>query len=351
VIRVASVPACHVYVQHLNDPDAEDGVERLPDPPPQDPLPLVGQWWPPAMLSVDWIAAHHDEFDVFHIQFGFDAQDPANLSAVADELARRGKPLVYTVHDLRNPHHEQPGAHDGHLDVLIPRADELITLSAGAARTIQQRWGRRPVVVPHPHVVEFDRMSQPRPAHDDFVVGVHAKSVRASMSPLPVIQTLQQVLGELPGARLLVDVHHDVFDPDGQRYLPALADHLARSCARGEIDLHVHDCYSDDELWDYLQSVDVSVLPYKFGTHSGWLEACFDLGTTVIAPDCGYFADQRPCLIYGHDEQGLDGASLQRAVRTAYHHRPAWRADIADRRTERAQIASTHRRIYERLLA
>ena len=34
----------------------------------------------------------------------------------------------------------------------------------------------------------------------------------------------------------------------------------------------------DDELWDYLQSLDVSVLPYRFGTHSGWLEACHDLG-------------------------------------------------------------------------
>jgi hypothetical protein len=183
------------------------------------------------------------------------------------------------------------------------------------------------------------------------VVGVHAKSVRASMSPLPVIQTLQRVLDDLPGARLVVDIHHDVFDRDGKRHRPELADHLRRSADRGDIDLHVHDCYSDDELWDYLQGLDVSVLPYKFGTHSGWLEACFDLGTTVVAPDCGYFADQRPCLIYGHNERRLDRASLRQALHTAYYQQPRWQADIDQRRTERATIAATHRTLYERLLA
>ena len=60
----------------------------------------------------------------------------------------------------------------------------------------------------------------------------------------------------------------------------------------------MHDYFTDDELWDYLSSLDVSVLPYRFGTHSGWLEACFDLGTIVLAPDCGYYAEQRPCVTY-----------------------------------------------------
>ena len=39
----------------------------------------------------------------------------------------------------------------------------------------------------------------------------------------------------------------------------------------------------------------MSVLPYRFGTHSGWLEACFDLGTAVIAPSCGFYRQQHPC--------------------------------------------------------
>ena len=349
-IRVASVPARHVYVEHLSDVEGREAVVRLPDPAPDDPLPLVGQWWPPAMLSVDWIKDHADEFDVFHVQFGFDAQDAANLDAIADELVRQGKPLVYTAHDLRNPHHKHPAAHDAHLDVLITRADELITLTQGAAQTIESRWARRPVVVPHPHVVEFDRMTVARPSHEGFVVGLHAKSVRASMAPLPVIKTTQQVVRNLPGARLVVDIHHDVYDPDGQRHDPVLVELLRRSSESGEIELNVHDCYSDDELWDYLQRLDVSVLPYKFGTHSGWLEACFDLGTTVIAPDCGFFADQRPCLQYVHNESTFDEKSLEAALHAAYHERPRWRADASFRRQERTAVAAAHREIYERAL-
>ena len=57
------------------------------------------------------------------------------------------------------------------------------------------------------------------------------------------------------------------------------------------------------------------MLPYRFGTHSGWLEACYDLGTAVVAPSCGFYAEQQPCVTYRHDEDGLDADSLAAAVR------------------------------------
>ncbi|MBA3232869.1 MAG: glycosyltransferase [Propionibacteriales bacterium] len=350
LIRVASVPANHVYVRHLTHPTIDDQVRRLDDPVPavQDLIP--GQWWPPAMLSSAWVRANHSDFDVFHVQFGFDALGVRDLTELVEALRQLGKPLVYTVHDLRNPHHLLPGEHNAHLDVLIPAADALVTLTPGAAAEIERRWGRRPLVLPHPHVVDFDRMRWPRPTKAEFVVGVHAKSLRASMAPIPVLRVLTAELTQLRGARLQVDIHHDVFDRDGCRHDAALADHLRTASARGEIDLRVHDCFSDAELWDYLQSLDVSVLPYRFGTHSGWLEACHDLGTTVVAPSCGYLAEQRPCLTYGHDESGFDPASLRSAIRTAYETRPQWRAGVRNRLLERAEIADAQRRLYEGVL-
>ena len=104
------------------------------------------------------------------------------------------------------------------------------------------------------------------------------------------------------------------------------------------------------ELWEYLNAIDVSVLPYRFGTHSGWLEACFDLGTTVVAPSCGFYAEQRPCVTYRHDETGLDAASLADAVRSAYSRRPGARAIPSRRLQERRALAAAHRSIYSRLL-
>jgi hypothetical protein len=349
-VRVASVPAEHVYVRHLGAPDGTDRVTRLPDPVPDEPSPAPGQWWPPRMLSPAWVREHRAEFDVMHVQFGFDAQSARALAALVAELRRWDKGLVYTAHDLRNPHHVDRRAHDEHLDVLIPAADEVVTLTPGAAAEIRHRWGRQPIVLPHPHVIEFERFRPRRDDGDAWTVGVHAKSVRASMAPLPVIAALAEVVQQLPGAVLQVNVHHDVADANGARHDPVLMRWLHEAESAGVLGLVVHDCFDDEELWQYLESLDLSVLPYRFGTHSGWLEACFDLGTAVLAPTCGYFAQQRPCLTYRHDESGLDVPSLQAAVRTAYEQRPQWRASLADRRQERKELAAAHRGIYDAAL-
>lgn len=113
------------------------------------------------MLEPSWVTENPD-FDLFHLQFGFDARRPEELAELIDTLRAEGKPFVYTVHDLRNPHHVDRGDHDAQLDVLIPAADALITLTPGAAAEIEARWGRRPVVLPHPHVVEIETMRRLR---------------------------------------------------------------------------------------------------------------------------------------------------------------------------------------------
>ena len=101
-VVVASVPANHVYVRHLSVPG--DGVRRLPDPRPRADVPDA-QWWPPRMLESGWIREHADDFDVLHVHFGFDALAPEQLQDVVASLRAAGRPLVVTVHDLRNPHH------------------------------------------------------------------------------------------------------------------------------------------------------------------------------------------------------------------------------------------------------
>ncbi|MFC8270625.1 glycosyltransferase [Streptomyces cinereoruber] len=349
-VRVASVPSGHVYVRHCGDEQVADGVVRLADPRPNGAPSTSERWWPPVMLDPAWVKGHHAEFDVFHLHFGFDAQGPAALADLVAALRRHGKPLVYTVHDLRNPHQVDPAPHRAALDVLVPAADRLITLTPGAADEIARRWNRTATVLPHPHVVEQPRLSRPRPSRDRFRVGLHAKSVRPNMAVLPVVRVLAETLAELPEADLVVNVHHEVGDPGAHAHAPDVLDELRALEARGLLHLHVHDYFDDDALWDYLSGLDLSVLPYAFGTHSGWLEACHDLGTAVAAPTCGFYAEQRPCLSYGNTaEDGLDGESLRAAVLEAYRTRPAWRASGADRAAERAAVARSHRNLYHDL--
>jgi glycosyl transferase family 4 len=347
-IRVASVPSGHVYVKHLSDPNAEDGVTRLTDPAPCGAPSTAQRWWPPAMLDPRWIRAHHDEFDVFHLHFGFDAAAPAELTDITATLRELRKPLVFTVHDLRNPHHRDTRTHRRQLDVLIPAADALVTLTPGAAEVIETTWGRHARVIPHPQVVEPADIP-PRRAHP-FTVGVHAKSLRPNMAPGPVIEVLCDVVAGLPDARLRVDIHTEVVDPDGPRHDPTLVAALRRRHDAGSLSLHVHDFFTDAELWRYLADLDLSVLPYTFGTHSGWLEACHDLGTTVATSTCGFYAQQRPCLTYRHDADGFDAIALADAVRLCHDKRPDWRADPVRRTRERQRIARQHRQLYEAVL-
>jgi glycosyltransferase involved in cell wall biosynthesis len=336
---VASVPADHAYIRHLG-PEDGTGPTRLPDPDPDDPSRSAEQqWWPPAMLRPEWVRGH--DFDLLHVHFGFDAHRPSELRRLTKALRSRGKPLVFTVHDLRNPHHAIRDQHDVQLDVLVEAADALITLTPGAAAEIERRWGRRAHVVPHPHVVEFRRMeiaadARARRRSGQFRVGLHVKSIRACMDPLAVLPVLVETVGGLPGAVLQVDAH---LDTGIERELLALE-------RQPHVDLRFHDYFDDASFESYLNSLDVSVLPYRFGTHSGWLEACRDLGTTVVAPTCGFYAEQGPVLSYVMDEERFEPESLAAAVTRAYDERPPFGATIPERRRQRAEVAAAHDAIY-----
>lgn len=344
-MRIASVPKGHVYIEHLSDP-AGDDVVRLDDPAPENPA-VGAPWWPLVMLDERWIDEHADEFDLYHLHFGFDSVAPDELQRIADALRRHGKPLVYTVHDLRNPHHLDRTAHDAALDVLVPAADRLITLTPGAAAEIRHRWGREAVVIPHPHVVELEDLDRPRPEREGLAVGVHLKSLRASIDPLPVLDVL---LAEAPrlGYEVVVDVHTDVVTPGMANFNEDVARHLDAISQRSGVRVHVHDFYSDEELWEYFLGLDLSVLPYRFGTHSGWLEACYDLGTHVLAPRLGFYHEQEPGVLgYRRAEDGTpDRGDIVAALEAVAHDRTPWRADPAFRRRQRSEVAAAHRRLY-----
>ena len=135
-------------------------------------------------------------------------------------------------------------------------------------------------------------------------------------------------------------------EPGERPHVQRVATRLTELAAAGLIDLHVHDYFTDDELWDYLSCLDVSVLPYRFGTHSGWLEACRDLQTTVLAPSCGYYADQGPILSYTNDGDDFDADSLRDAVVQARTERPRLGATVEERTEQRHLVARAHEDLY-----
>ena len=84
--------------------------------------------------------------------------------------------------------------------------------------------------------------------------------------------------------------------------------------------------------------------------YAALVEACRDLGVAVIAPSCGYYADQGPVLGYQHDEDHFDADSLAAAVRQAHAGRPARAIGVDERRRQRAQVAAAHARVYDSVM-
>lgn len=322
MLTVASIPAGHPYVSAVVDTSR---VTLLPDPvPPGATLP--GQWWPPRLLDPEYVRRHVGTFDVLHVHFGFEAISVEALVEVVEILDQNRIPLVLTVHDLHNPHFADRTQHLARLDVLVPAAAVVVTLTNGAAAEIRRRWGRDAVVLPHPHVLPIDAVGAARPSRHDPVVAVHGKGLRANIRPWPILDALLD--GDLPEHRLRLDLDDEAMT------IPGSADRVDRY-RRAGVDVRVHRRFSDAELIGYLTEVDVAVLPYVFGTHSGWVEAFHDAGTTVLTPDCGFFTEQHGTLEYGYGPDGLDQTGLLRAVATALQALDGPRGEDLDRRDQR----------------
>ena len=349
-MRVASLPHGHAYMQHLSDPAGDHGVTRLPDPAPARAVPGAA-WWPLVMLDESWIRAHCEDFDLYHLHFGFDQTPPGTLQRIVDTLHGLGKPFVYTVHDLRNPHQVDPAAQDAALDVLVPAADGLITLTPGAARTVEQRWGREATVIPHPHVLPLDRWQPRGPVGPVPTVGLSFKSMRANMNPLPVARLLLEraARGQI---RLVLDAHTDVVTPGERHHDPRVAQLLdtARSTPHTRVD--VHGVYTDEQLWEHLRGLDLSVLAYRFGSHSGWLELCHDLGTRVLAPHTGFYHEQHPGVLgFDWDHSGRPDEGQIDAALASLPGSPPWQASAEERAEQRRRIAASHTEVYRRASA
>lgn len=312
--RVLQIPGEHPYVQQIAPPEFRFGGS-----PCQVPSPALSPHWP---------ARHRGEFDVVHLHFGYEHLTDDDLR---DWIGALEVPLVLTVHDLRNPHQVSRDAHDRHLALLVPAAAAVLTLTAGAAAEIQRRWGRTAHVVPHPAIFDLDL--PPAPHQDGKVVGIHLKDLRRNIVDHDRVIAAAAAGARAAGGRLRVDVH-----PGAVNRVP-----------RGDFELRVHERFTDLELAGYLRELDAYVLPNRFGTHSGWLEACRDMGTRVVAPSCGYYADQwDDVLTYQHDEQsGLDPASLESAVQQALTSAPVAPADRRFRARQLELVQSRHIEIYQ----
>jgi hypothetical protein len=319
-MRVAAIPFADPYVDAVLPP----GTVRI------GPASTPSPW-----LDGEYLAAHAGEIDVLHLHAGLGTLPAAGLERWAETVRRVGVPLVVTVHRLRAA--SPPTRDDAQLAAVLANAEVVLTLTPGAADEIAERFGRTAIVVAHPSVavpvtgLGAERglvglaLGGPSPAPHD-----PGPLVRAALSGAVSGGGRLRVLAE-PGAALPA--------------VQALA-------AEDEIELR-EVCRGGEGWAAELQQLHVAVLTQRCGTHSRDLEICRDVGTRVVAPGCGWLADQWSDVVtYGNDEDGgLDPVSLSAAIAAALTRPMPRPADRAWRDEQRAAVQRVHAQVYAQVAA
>ena len=318
-IRVATVPYGGPYA------DAVLPVDVVHVGPATGPSP-----W----LDAAHLADHAADIDVLHLHTGSGPVTDAAVECWSETVRRCGIPLVVTVHAVRAPgaHRAARGAaQDAHLKAVLANAEVVLTLTAGAADAIAERFGRTAIVVAHPSVARPD----PELGSERGLVGLRLRPgdheghgqavlVRAALS------------GAVSGGgrlRVLAPVGSDV-------------DASVRDLGeRHELELVR---YGEEEWVAQLQELHAAVLPEPCGTHSRDLEICRDVGTRVVAPNCAWAAGQWAEVVsYGEDERGeLDPVSLSGAVAAVLTRPMLLPADPAWRLEQLAAVRRVHAEVY-----
>ena len=344
-ITVATLPGRGLYARHLSHPEGVDAVHR-------PTVELPGATRRGASFTPVWLRAHLDTIDVVHVQGIRPGRPPREVAAAAAEVRAAGKPLVVTGYHLTDPSGADDRGYAAQLDVLVPQADAVVTLTPSAAAEMHARWGVEPIVLPHPHAVDFVRMRAERPLRQGPLrVGTHLAAMRLPIDPVVLVGALARATREV-GADLVVHAHATVLDAGSSTYAPELVRTVHQLVREAGGSLRMHRPLTDAQLWDHLYSLDVSVVPGLYGSHSIWPEACADLGTRALLPAGTHASHQQPsCLTYDPvtDSDRL-AESLTTALRRAQEQAGTGRSDPEQRFAERVGVAESLRSLYERLL-
>ena len=184
-----------------------------------------------------------------HVHFGFDAKSAAGArharrgAPAGGQAARRTPSMTCAIRTTRPAGSRRaPGR-------LIARGRRGDHPHAGRRGRDRGRWGREPVVLPHPHVIEFERF-RPRPSDGD----VDRRGAREERAGEHGAAAGHRRAGRrragscrVPGCRSTSTTTWPT--PDGARHDPELMRWLREPNRPAALELAVHDYFSDEELW------------------------------------------------------------------------------------------------------
>ncbi|WP_187702053.1 hypothetical protein [Dietzia sp. CQ4] len=328
--RVAVLPAAHPAVRRITGLASSGRLEMVP----MRPGVVNGESHPGTYVKGDGPAPDRDldHVDVAHVHFGYDYLDPESARDVIEHLSHAGVPMVLTVHDIVYPSHEDSEPHRGYTGTLVGAAVQVLTLTEVAARELWVRWGVEAMVVPHPRLLDEAeissaiRASKHLRAPGDTVVGVLLERMGENIEGPELLDLLAPVATGRRNAHLRIVVEaqawRDACGEDRESGGHHLVAELAAEGGWESVRLIRYEARDLGPVLAEFAALDVCVLPYRFATHSTWLELCRDLGVTPVLPAVGFLREQwfdrcDPDEHSGEVYDPRDPGTLTWAVRTA----------------------------------
>lgn len=295
--RVGMVPHDAAYLTHAIDREAVELVEVQ------------------APVGAACITEAAADIDILHLHQGLAAVVPlGNPAELMAALERHRIPMVLTLHQ------PPPGGvcTDGAvLDVLVPAAGTVITLSPPSGGIVRTRWSVDPFVLPHPHVAALDRIATAQAT--PRAPGPWRIGLLPGGTPGGAVDLAQAVEALVPDHGVIVD----------------LPDRDVRIGASTTV--------------DWVAQLDMLVLPPGRWGSAGWVELCRDLRTGCVVP-----ADPQEVVlgaVASYPGAGADPEVVTRAIARGLSALPVTPLDVEERRIRAALVRDEHVALYRALLA
>lgn len=335
-VKVIHVPSHLAYVAKLNGGDF--GPILSPAGRPLRVAELVRQ-------------PRWDLFDAVHLHT-VELATEEDLLRLTARCSRERKRLVVTVHDLQPNIEPDRRAYASKLELLVERADAVITLTQAAAEALDSRGDLR--VIPHGRAIGESAWPAAQVAQPGGPL-VTFGALRPNRDLWTLVAAHQLLGDQRPAMKILL---RSVSQADEDRDADLLA--MLRRVAEIDEQLDVQvfgEMIRETELVEWLRGASALVLPYGTITHSGQLELARDVGLPVLAPNVPSLRAQlresiasarHPVLWFAGDEFTADrfGKWMLAAQRMNPPTLQAHRAHRKARCAEHDQLLRAHARAY-----
>jgi len=254
----------------------------------------IGSRAVPRDATFAWIEAQDamDFFDVLHVQ-SLEFASVESIRCVLERCGREKKGIVAAIHETEPLFPERGTDFPARVRLISELASCIVTLTTSARRDIMERYGipeSKLRVVPHGPVLPLSHpLWRAQPGRNSrCTIGMFG-GFRPNRS---FLAGAVNALYGLSSAEILVRLLTRGLNPVELAPGSEVWQFASLAATDPRLVLELLPFPSDDEIASFVHSLDILLLPYLYGTHSGQLELAMDLGVPVVIPDIGCYRAQ-----------------------------------------------------------